>query len=131
MIFAGSVLSGGSGGTPGFSIGSDRRFGRFVAIVRFRFDRFFGCVPGHTWISGFRLIGAFGGRVADSAGAVDQVLVAELAPWRVFVAVRLVVGVDWLEGGLVSLVFSVLIGGFPGSAAELLSIGLGVTRSAG
>ena len=48
VIFAGSVLSGGSGGAPGFSIGSDRRFGRFVAIGRFRFDRFFGCVPGHT-----------------------------------------------------------------------------------
>ena len=41
------------------------------------------------------------------------------------------VGVVWLERGSVSLVFSVLIGGFPGSAAELLSIGFGVTRSAG
>ena len=40
------------------------------------------------------------------------------------------VGVLWLERGSVSLVFSVLIGGFPGSAAELLLIRLGFTRSA-
>ena len=56
-----------------------------------------------------------------------------MAAWLVFgySCVRLVVDVDRLEGGLVELVLFLLVGGFGGSAAELLSVGIGFTRSAG
>ena len=56
-----------------------------------------------------------------------------MAGWRLGgrSCVRLVVGLVWLEGGLVSLVLLLLVGGFRGFAAELLSIGIGFTRSAG